>query len=170
MSEKGALKIKGFETVRRNWSLIAKDVQEKVLNMILKENDTKQALDYVKNVVSDLRSKKISTDMVIIHTQLQKEILDYASKMPHVAVAQRLQNKGKHIGPGTIIKYIVTPGSDIIRNRSRLPEEVKEGEYDADYYILNQVIPAVERIFNVLGYKKEDLLETKEQTKLEGFF
>lgn len=170
LSEAGTLKIKGFETVRRNWSLIAKDVQENVLGIILKENDTKKALEYVKGVINDLRSKRIPVEKVVIHTQLQKDILDYTSKGPHVAVAQRLKNKGRSIAPGTIIKYVVTQGSDIIRNRAKLPEEVKENEYDADYYINNQVIPSVERIFNVLGYKKEDLLEIKEQTKLEGFF
>lgn len=170
MSESGALKIKGFETVRRNWSLIAKYVQEKVLDIILRESDTKKALEYVKNIINDLKNKRVPIERVIIHTQLQKEILDYTSKGPHVAVAQRLRNKGRSIGPGSIIKYVVTQGNDIIRNRSKLPEEVKENEYDADYYINNQVVPAVERIFNVIGYKKEDLLETKEQTKLEGFF
>ena len=69
-----------------------------------------------------------------------------------------------------MIKFIVTQGSDIIRNRSKLPEEIKEGDYDSDYYLHHQVIPAVERIFDVLGYRKEDLLEMKDQTKLEGFF
>ncbi|MBI2649870.1 DNA polymerase, partial [Candidatus Woesearchaeota archaeon] len=170
LSEQGTLKIKGFETVRRNWSLIAKDAQEKVLEIILRENDTKKALEYAKSVIGDLRSKKIPIGMVVIHTQLQKDILDYAAKGPHVAVAQKLKNKGRAIGPGSIIKYVVTQGNDMIRNRSKLPEDVKEGEYDADYYINNQVVPAVERIFNVIGYKKEDLLEQKEQTKLEGFF
>ena len=64
----------------------------------------------------------------------------------------------------------MTQGSDIIRNRSKLPDEVKEDEYDADYYISNQVVPSVDKIFEVLGYSKEDLLEHKEQKKLEGFF
>jgi len=170
ISEQGTLKIKGFETVRRNWSLIAKDVQENVLGIILKEHDTRKALEYVKSVISDLRNKKVTMENVIIHTQLQKEILDYAAKGPHVAAAQRLKNKGKQIAPGSIIKYVVTQGSDIIRNRVKLPDEIKNTDYDADYYINNQVVPAVERIFNVIGYTKEDLLETKEQTKLEGFF
>ncbi|MBI1935978.1 hypothetical protein HYS31_06065 [Candidatus Woesearchaeota archaeon] len=170
LSEDGTLRIKGFETVRRNWSLIAKDVQENVLGIILKEGDTGKALQYVKETINELRSKKVPLEKVIIHTQLQKDILDYAAKGPHVAVAQRLKNKGKTIGPGSVIKYVVTQGNDIIRNRSKLPEEVKEGEYDATYYIENQLVPSVERIFNVLGYTKEDLLETKEQTKLGGFF
>ena len=150
--------------------MIAKDVQEKVLEIILKERDNEKALKYVKKVVDDLRNKKIPLEKVIIHTQLKKEISEYDSKGPHVAVAQRLRNQGIQVGPGSIIRFVVLQGSDIIRNRSKLPEEVKENNYDADYYINNQVIPSVERIFNVLGYKKEDLLEIKEQTKLGGYF
>ncbi|MBW2976449.1 DNA-directed DNA polymerase [Candidatus Woesearchaeota archaeon] len=169
-SEEGTLKIKGFESVRRNWSMIAKEVQEKVLEIILKEHNNKKALDYVKRAVDELRNRKIPLDKVIIHTQLQKEISEYDAKGPHVAVAQRLKNKGVPIGPGSMIRFVVLQGNDIIRNRSKIPEEVKENSYDPDYYIKNQVVPAVERIFNVLGYTKEDLLETKDQTKLEGFF
>ncbi|MAH33513.1 hypothetical protein CL615_03915 [archaeon] len=170
LSEDGFLKIKGFESVRRNWSLIAKEAQEKVLDIILRDRDNKKALEYVKKVVDDLRNKKIHLDKVIIHTQLQKELNDYDARGPHVAVAQRLKNKGVNVGPGTMIRFVVVQGSDIIRNRSKLPEEVKENEYDADYYINHQVVPAVERIFDVLGYHKLDLLESKEQKKLEGFF
>ena len=169
VSEDGALKIKGFESVRRNWSMIAKDTQEKVLEIILKERDNEKALKYVKKVVDDLRNRRIPLEKVVIHTQLKKEISEYDSKGPHVAVAQRLRNQGIQVGPGSIIRFVVLRGSDIIRNRSKLPEEVKENNYDPDYYINNQVIPAVERIFNVLGYKKEDLLEIKEQTKLGDF-
>lgn len=170
VDETQMLKIKGFESVRRNWSSIAKETQERILEIILKEHDNEKALEYVKKVIDDLRNKKIPLEKVIIHTQLQKEISDYNARGPHVAVAQRLKNQGITIGPGSMIKFIVTQGSDIIRNRSKLPEEIKEGDYDADYYIHHQVIPAVERIFDVLGHKKEELLEMKDQTKLEGFF
>ena len=133
-------------------------------------SDCKIIFRKIKSIINDLRGKKVPMERVVLPTLLQKNIMDYSSKGPHVAVAQRLKNRGRDIGAGSMIKYIVTQGTDIIRNRSRMPEEVKEGEYDADYYINHQVIPAVERIFNVLGYKKEDLLETKQQTKLGGFF
>ena len=170
LSENSSLKIKGFESVRRNWSAIAKEVQETVLNTILKEHNSEKALKYVKGIIDDLRNKKIPVEKVIIHTQLQKNIEDYDSKGPHVAVAQRLKNQGVNVGPGTMIRFVVMQGSDIIRNRSKMPEEVKGNDYDADYYINNQVVPAVERIFNVLGYNKDNLLEKKDQTKLAGFF
>jgi len=81
IAEDGNLKIKGFETVRRNWSFIAKEVQENVLNIILREHDKEKALEYVKKVIHDIRERKVPLDKVIIHTQLQKEILDYDSKI-----------------------------------------------------------------------------------------
>jgi DNA polymerase I len=46
---------------------------------------------------------------------------------------------------------------------------MKGMQYDDEYYINNQVIPAVQKIFEVLGYSKEELIG-KLQTTLEGFF
>ena len=170
LSENNELKIRGFESVRRNWSFIAKDVQENVLKIILREKDIEKAFEYVKKVIDDLREKKVPLEKVIIHTQLQKEVKNYDSIGPHVKVARRMEGKGISVGPGSMIRFIVVKGDGSIGDRSRLPEEVKEEEYDADYYTKNQVVPAVERIFNVLGYNKEELLESKEQRKLGKFF
>jgi DNA polymerase I len=170
IDQKGKIKITGFETVRRNVSDIAKDTQEDILNIILKEHDSEKALKHAKKVINDLKEKKVKNSDVIIHTQLQKEIGDYSSLGPHVAVAQRMINSGMNVIPGAIINYIIVAGKGPIRDRAKFPKEVKEGEYDAEYYINNQVIPAVEKIFEVLGYTKDDLAASKTQKKLGSFF
>ena len=170
LDEKGAIKIVGFETVRRNVSDIAKDTQEEVLKIILREHDKEKALKYAKKVINDIKEKKIKNDDVIIKTQLQKDIGDYAAFGPHVAVAQRMKNAGLNVDAGTLISYIVAGGKGIIRDRAKFPDEVKEGGYDSDYYINHQIVPAVEKIFEVLGYTKDDLLASKTQKKLESFF
>ncbi len=170
LSEGNKLKIRGFETVRRNWSPIAKEVQEKVLSIILKEKDPKKALKYTKEIINSLRKNAIPIDKVTISVQLQKDIKSYDSIGPHVAVAERMKKKGHAIGPGSIIEFVVVKGEKRIRDRARLPEEVKQEDYDPDYYIKNQIIPSVEKIFEVLGYTKEDLLESLEQKKLGRFF
>lgn len=170
LSASGSLKIRGFETVRRNCSMVAKETQEKIIGIILREHDKIKALDYVKGVISSLRAKTVPIEKVIIHTQLQKGIDEYTSKGPHVAVAERLRSKGIETSPGSIIQFVVTQGMDIISKRAKLPEEVKQEDYDADYYINNQVVPAVETIFRVLGYSKDDIIEHKEQRKLGRFF
>ncbi|MBA3064755.1 hypothetical protein FP803_04935 [Candidatus Woesearchaeota archaeon] len=42
LSEDNHIIIKGFETIRRNWSFIAKETQKEVLNIILKDGDPKR--------------------------------------------------------------------------------------------------------------------------------
>jgi len=170
LSEDGNLKIRGFETVRRNSSKIAKDVQEKVLKIILKDEDPTKALRYVKSVVAKLRENKVELKDVIMHTRLKKEIDSYDSVGPHVAVAAYMRMKGMHVGVGSTIEFVITKNGKMIRDKAKLPSEVNQKDYDPDYYINNQVLPAVEKIFEVLGVAKEDLSESKEQNKLERFF
>ncbi|MEK6853927.1 MAG: DNA polymerase domain-containing protein, partial [Nanoarchaeota archaeon] len=170
ISEEGTVKIRGFETVRRNLSMIAKETQEKVLEIILRENNPAAAFDYVKGVINSVRGRKVPIEKVIITTQLRKEITSYESHSPHVAAAQRMKAQGLPAGPGSIIRYVVTQGKDRISDKARLPEEVKEGEYDAEYYVNNQIVPAVERLFDIFGYPAEELEAEKTQQKLQAYF
>ncbi len=169
LDERGVLNIKGFETVRRNWSFIAKDVQKNVLDILLRERDAEKALNYVRKIISDLKENLIPVDRVVIYTQLQKEIEDYESVGPHVAAAQKMKNKGLSVGPGTLIKFVVVKGRGKIRDKVKLADEIKQKEYDADYYANHQIYPSVEKIFSVFGYTKEDLLSEDQQSRLGSF-
>ncbi len=172
LSEDNHIIIKGFETIRRNWSFIAKETQREVLNIILKDGNPKKAFNYVKEVIINLREKKIPIEKVVIHTQLQKAISEYDSIGPHVAAAQRMIDKGIPVGPGSLIKYVITKGKskEKIRDRAKLPEEISKDDYDQDYYINNQIIPSVEKIFEVLGFEKDDLINSLDQSKLDTYF
>lgn len=170
MKEDGKLKVRGFETVRRNLSLIAKETQEKVLRMILNGEPAENVIEYATNVINDLRAKKVPTEKVVIKTQITKDIKSYDNVPPHVAIAMKMQERGVKVGAGTIIRYVVVGTKGIIRDRSKLPEDVKEGDYDAEYYISNQVVPAIGKILEVIGYDSSDLGEKHKQKKLENFF
>jgi len=169
LDDKGEMEIKGFETVRRNWSFIAKDMQKTVLGIVLKENDPDKAFSYVKDVISQLKKHEVPVEKVVIHTQLQKEIEDYASIGPHVAAAKLMQKKGIPVGSGSLIKFVVIKGEGKIREKVQLAEDAKQDEYDPDYYINNQIIPSVDKIFQALGYRTEELEEHKGQKKLGDF-
>ena len=170
VNPEGKLKIRGFETVRRNWSPIAKKVQENVLTIVLKEDNPEKALKYAKKNIEDLRKNKVLLEDVTIHTQLQKDIDDYDAIGPHVAIATKMRNKGISVGPGSRIEFVITREGKRIRDKARMPDEVNQSDYDPEYYINNQVIPAVEKIFEVLGYSKDDFAASKEQNKLSKFF
>ncbi len=169
IDEKGSIKIRGFESVRRNWSFIAKDVQRKVLEIILKEHDAAKAKLYVRDIVEKMRKNTIPMDKVVIHTALSKATTGYTSIGPHVAAAQRMEAKGQTVGAGSVIKYVVVKGKGKIRDKVKLPEEATQDEYDGEYYITNQILPGVERIFAVLNIKVDDLMSSTKQSSLEGF-
>lgn len=167
LNEEGEIVVKGFETIRRDWSKLAKNVQRKVLNIILKENSPKKALTYVQEVINQIRKKKFGIEDMIIQTTMQRPLDTYQQIGPHVAVAKRMLQQGMFVTTGSTIKYVITEGKGQIRDKARIPQEAED--YDAEYYVNNQIIPAVGRIFEVLGYKKEDLIKQKEQKTLGDF-
>jgi DNA polymerase I len=170
LSEDKSLVIKGFETVRRNTSLIARKTQQRLLEIILKENNPSRALAFVKSVITRIIERKIGIKEMIIFTQLQKKIEDYESIGPHVAIARRLQERGNQIGPGSVIVYVICGAGELVRDRAKLPEECTIEDYDVDYYINNQLLPSVDKILEVIGYSKEDILTDADQKRLDKFF
>jgi DNA polymerase I len=171
VNDEGDIIVKGFEFVRRDWSDIAKKTQMKVFEAILKENDKNLALDIVHDTIRNLREQKVPIQDVEILTQLKKEIRSYDSVGPHVAAAKRGQERGFYAKPGAIIKYVVCKGKGSISERSHMTPIVIEDklEYDPEYYINNQVLPAVERILQVLGFSDNEI-QLKEQTELDKYF
>ncbi|MBW3013201.1 DNA-directed DNA polymerase [Candidatus Woesearchaeota archaeon] len=170
IDEKDNLIIKGFETVRRNTSQIAKEVQKKVLAIVLKEQNKEKAYKYVRTVIEKVRRKEFELDNFIIKTQITKPIEDYDSIGPHVAVAKRMMQRGITPLPGTVLQYIITAKGTKIRDKAREVHECTKEDIDAEYYIENQIVPVVEKIFEVLGYTRDDLIALQEQSKLDSFF
>ncbi len=166
---KGKMKITGFETVRRNWSQISKEVQEHVLKLVLQDK-TEEALEYVKEMIQKLKNGQIDLKKLILKTQITKDLASYSSIGPHVAVALRMLEKGAPVSAGTVVEYVIAKGSGLIREKAKLVEEIKEGEYDTDYYLNNQIIPAISSIFAVLGYKEDEFTKDSSQQGLGGFF
>ena len=53
----GSLDIVGLEVIRGDWAEVAKEVQEHVLEIILKEQSPKKAVDYVHSVIEDVQAE-----------------------------------------------------------------------------------------------------------------
>ncbi|HLD00904.1 MAG TPA: DNA-directed DNA polymerase [Candidatus Nanoarchaeia archaeon] len=169
ISPEGKLKITGFETVRKNWSPLAKEVQQAVLRLALK-NKSAEAVKYVREMVKELKDGKVHLDKLILKTQITRELESYNNLAPHVYVAQKMVQKGEKVGPGTIVRYVIVKGRGLVRDRAKLPEEVQEGGYDSNYYITHQLLPAVNSILAVFGYSDEDLISSSSQKGLGAFF
>ncbi|MEM2878345.1 MAG: DNA-directed DNA polymerase [Candidatus Hadarchaeales archaeon] len=171
IDEEGKMVVKGLEFVRRDWAAIAKRTQEEVLKAILKDGSPQKAAEIIRRVTRDIQEGRVALEDLVIYTQLKMPIESYRSVGPHVVAAKRLRSLGRKVEPGMMIAYIVVRGHGSISERSYPLEMLGGRSYDPEYYISNQVLPAVMRIMEVLGYSEDDLKFTKErQTGLDKFF
>ena len=167
LSESGNFKIRGFETVRRDWCKLARNLQNKILISVLKDGNEKKALKVLREVVEKLKKREINKEDLIIRTQLKRSIKDYISTGPHVVAAKKMEERGLHINPGMIIFYFIGENSTKgkkIGDKVYLPDE--KAEYNIRYYLNNQVLPAVENIFEVFNVNVKEILEGHSQKKL----
>ncbi len=167
ISESGRIKIRGFELVRRDWSRIARDTQRKVLEIILKEGSAEKAVAIVRDVIADLRGGKVPLEQLAINTQIRKSIDSYDVTSPEVAAARSAIKDGtktREDFEGSVISYIITRHGNSISERAKLEEFAKD--YDPDYYINKQVLPATMRILKELDFNEEELIGGGTQRKL----
>jgi DNA polymerase, archaea type len=160
--------IRGFERVRRDWSQIARDTQERVLQAVLRDNSPELALQAVRKTIRDIEKGTMGMKKLVIYTQLTKAIKDYEQIGPHVVAAKKSLKLGRPVAAGSLIAYIITRGSGSISERAEPFEDAEN--YDPDYYINNQVMPAAMRVLSGLGFTEEDITGGAEgQYSLEKF-
>lgn len=169
LSEDDKIKIKGFETVRRDWCQLARKTQSKILEMILISGNEKEALKYVKEKIKDLKERRIPKEDLILITQLKKPISKYKSISPHVTAAIKMKERGEDVSEGTLISYYIGEAQGkLIRDKALLPDE--SGPYDISYYLEKQVYPAIESIFDVFNISIKEEVEGKKQESLNKWF
>jgi len=166
MTETGELRIKGFERVRRDWCALAKEVQEDVIRLVLTDK-SKEAAKIVQEKINALKRKEIPIEKLGIYTQLKKSPEKYEIMSPHVQAAKKAIERGININVGETIRYVITEGDGRISDRAEIIKFATN--YDSDYYIENQVLPAAMRVLKVLDYAEDDFLTKGKQTSLGTF-
>jgi len=167
ISENGRIKIRGFELVRRDWSRIARDTQRQVLETILNEGDSQKAAAIVKDAIKKLKDGSVPLSELVISTQLRKGIDNYDIQAPEIDAARKAIQSGlkkKEDLEGAIIGYVVTRHGSSISEKATLEEFAKD--YDPEYYINNQVLPATMKILKELDFDENELKGLGTQRKL----
>jgi len=162
--------VKGLELVRRDWAPVAKKTQEKVMMAILKDGSPKKAAKIIKEVIDRIKNGEIPIEDLVIHTQLTKNPDKYQQMAPHVLAAKKAIKRGRKVGRGSIIRYVVVKGKGPISQRAEPLEDADVANYDPSYYIDNQVLPAISRIIDSLGYSHDEIVHKQKQSNLDAFF
>jgi DNA polymerase I len=163
------IEMKGIETVRRDWCLLVSQTMLDVLNIILKEKDIKKASKHVREVIGDLAIGKVPLEKLAVIKGITKSLESYDGVQPHVELAKKLAQRDKTKSfVGERLEYVIVKGNQLLSKRAEDPDFVKEKhlEIDSDYYVHNQLLPPLERIFEACGISSSELLEGVKQQNL----
>ncbi|KAL6508983.1 hypothetical protein OROHE_021542 [Orobanche hederae] len=145
--EQEVIERKGVDMVRRDWSLLSKDLGDYCLSQILSGG-----------VQEEMRNGQIAFKEYVIVRTLTKAPEAYPDAKNQSHVALRLKEKGYVIGcsAGDRVPYIIccegidSGSSSGIAQRARHPDELTKGNItwmiDIDYYLAHQIHPVVSRL------------------------
>jgi len=157
----GSLDMVGLEAVRGDWANVAKDTQEKVLELVLKQRSADKAVDFVREYIGKIRKQKVPFRDLIIWKTLTKPAEQYEVNAPHVQAAKMLISSGWELAVGDKVGYVVTHGSGKLYERVKPYVFASYSEVDTEYYVSNQVVPAALRILSLFGVDEKALLEAE---------
>jgi DNA polymerase I len=162
LRQDGTLDIVGLEVIRGDWAQVAKNVQEGVLEIMLKEQSSKKAVQYVHDMIVDLRARRVSFKDLVIWKTLTKPVGGYAVNASHVEAAKMLAEKGWRLTTGDKVGYVILKGKGRLYSRVKPYVFASIDDVDTEYYVTNQVVPAAARILEFFGVTEKELLSTQE--------
>jgi DNA polymerase I len=157
LKQDGTIDIVGLEVIRGDWAEVAKKVQKSLLEIVLKDQDPIEAIDYIRVVIDKLQKKKIPLRDLIIWKTLTKPINKYAVRAAHVEAAKMLLNRGWRLSVGNKVGYLILCGEGPLYQRVKPYVFASYDEVDVDYYVSRQIVPAAARVLESFGIKEEEL-------------
>jgi len=149
------LKFKGLETVRTDWTQLAKDFQ---LNLYARVFNDEVYDDYIMQVVADLKAGKFD-DQLIYRKRLRQKLSDYQKNIPpHAQAAIKAEQEFKKQGlpsrykNASWIEYVITVNG---------PEtlECQQSKLNYEHYIERQLTPIADTILSVMGSSMESVIQ-----------
>lgn len=175
---KNKIKVKGMETIRRDWCELTSSSLSQVLELILIDGNVEKAINYVNQRIKDVQSfnskeNKTFIEQLILTKNYSKSMDLYKNKQPHITVVKKIYKRTGQIIPlGTRIPYVIVFGKELFVERAEDPNYVLKNNIliDVNYYVNKQLLPPIERIFDCLGINNKLIInENFNQKKLFDF-
>ncbi|RXG74084.1 DNA polymerase delta catalytic subunit [Armadillidium vulgare] len=163
---------KGLETVRRDNAPLVSKLINTCLQKILIDRNPSGAVDYAKQIISDLLCNRIDISQLVITKELTREEKDYHAKMAHVILANKMKKRDPGTAPklGDRVPYVLVSASKgtPAYEKAEDPIYVLDNNLpiDYEYYLTNQLSKPLLRIFEpILGDKAESQLLKGDHTR-----
>lgn len=150
---------KGIETVRRDGTPAEQKIEEKALKLLFRTSDLSDVKRYFQAQCTKIMSGRFSVQDFCFAKEVK--LGSYAEKGPPppgalIATKRMLRDPRTEPQYGERVPYVVIAGAPGARLWERCvePERLVYDEHadlDAEYYISKNLIPPLERIFNLVG-------------------
>ena len=150
---------KGIETVRRDGTPGEQKIEENALKILFRTADLSQVKAYFQNQCAKIMKGKVSVQDFCFAKEVKLGTYsDKGAPPPGALISTRRMLEDPRAEPqyGERIPYVViagAPGARLI-DRCVAPEVLlhdDQNELDSEYYISKNIIPPLERIFNLVG-------------------
>lgn len=150
---------KGIETVRRDGTPAEQKIEEKALKILFKTADLSQVKNYFQHQCSKIMQGKVSVQDFCFAKEVKLGTYsDKGPPPPGALISARRMLEDPRLEPqyGERVPYVVITGGPGARllDRCVAPDVLlndPQTELDAEYYISKNLIPPLERIFNLVG-------------------
>ncbi|KAB8290538.1 hypothetical protein EYC80_010963 [Monilinia laxa] len=150
---------KGIETVRRDGTPAEQKIEERALKILFRTADLSQVKSYFQEQCEKIMKGSVSVqDFCFAREVKLGTYSDIGPPPPGALISTKKMLEDARAEPqyGERVPYVVitgAPGARLI-DRCVAPEELlnsDHSELDAEYYISKNLIPPLERIFNLMG-------------------
>ncbi|KAJ9641369.1 DNA polymerase zeta [Coniosporium tulheliwenetii] len=150
---------KGIETVRRDGTPAEQKIEERCLKLLFRTADLSAVKRYFQKQCAKIMHGRISIQDFLFAKEVK--LGTYSDRGPPppgalIATKRMLEDRRAEPQYGERVPYVVVtgaPGARLI-DRCVAPEVLlgdEQVELDAEYYIAKNIIPPLERIFNLVG-------------------
>jgi DNA polymerase-2 len=152
---KEELQITGLESVRSDWTPLARRAQQELLWRVF-HNEASEG--WIRSLVNDLYGGRCD-DELIYSRRLRKAPEAYIKQIPpHVKAALLLSYEQRREG-GNVINYVMT-------RRGPMPVQLPHDDLDYEHYAVKQLKPVVEELLSLTGIRVDAILKGEEQLEL----
>jgi len=166
--------IKGLEYKRGDAALLARRLQEKVINRMIVEGDARP--ETFREILGELLQRVLHDPLLIEEVQIAKAVTkplkeyvvkkkmdgEDSSSPPHVRVAKMLAERGAEVGAGTRISFVVLDGDGGIN--VAIPADDYDGTCDRYYLWESLIYPPTQRLLQA-AFPESDWVSALERVR-----
>lgn len=145
----GNVLMRGIESRRGDWCRLAKEVQQKVLNIIFDDGGEIDIMRYLSNIKKELFNSVYDNKLILVKSFRNLDSYDNMN-LPHL---RALQKVGVGAFPDNKVKYVAANGDfEPVVNE----KDLNNLKIEYKWYWNSQIMPIVNRILEGLGVSGKD--------------